>query len=544
MSFQPPRRVSTLPVRFDEVNTRPERDFRQHLGRRTDDRQLLQEDETRPRIRRDNTLTESGRPADKDSGGIRQHERLLQTIADLVARNTALENERHDELHSRGRGTYTRARDGSPEVVEVREERPSPSPDRRFRSPPSYSPPPRRSVRRQADYRTYDTGAEGSDSDDDVFEFAIPRPSASTYRAQSESSPVLIWHDRKENLTQASLPTKSDGRTFEIEACYNILESKYGEDGRETGDQRVNLSVVEDSKANLHSLYRWVHFQDPIMNFDDFLSATVNLPGLDAVQRDSITRLLRRVKSKLDKPYQSSKSSLSRLMIPDFVSEAISSNSTVKQIAATKSFLNWICVPYFSYEQYVDQNTGLRNGAHPVRTILEARSAHVAGQEGLRETTGGLSLSQSGLCYHVSQLWCLIVSNRFLITCSRMPINELLKDYIATTIMPSPELYRNEAQRIIVSYGAAVMWKFEFDECRSWYSLMFRFAVFPMSFKLYFDKQEITPTLWPRLLSQSKVLNDHLRLTLRERYACSTCFWPPLTRVQQQEADTAERSSS
>lgn len=68
-------------------------------------------------------------------------------------------------------------------------------------------------------------------------------------------------------------------------------------------------------------------------------------------------------------------------------------------------------VPYFSLNKYSDDISKLGQGAHPMRTLIQARFALVDKRRDMQQAVCCLSNSEPDVCFHISQIWYVIVGD-------------------------------------------------------------------------------------------------------------------------------------
>lgn len=165
--------------------------------------------------------------------------------------------------------------------------------------------------------------------------------------------------------------------------------------------------------------------------------------------------------------------------------------------------MTWMCAPYFSLNKYSDDISKLGQGAHPMRTLIQARFALVDKRRDMQQAVCCLSNSEPDVCFHISQIWYVIVGDSLLFTCARLPTSALRGDSLQFSIISSPEPYKDEARKLLISFGSHVLWAFRLDDCQTWFALVTRFSEFALHFKFMYRSREITPKLWPRIVHQA-----------------------------------------
>lgn len=72
---------------------------------------------------------------------------------------------------------------------------------------------------------------------------------------------------------------------------------------------------------------------------------------------------------------------------------------------------NWICIPYFRLQQYAESPAASNTALFPTQTLLQAQYSRSSQQRDMDQAVCQLGQVPRGYCFHISQLWCLIVGN-------------------------------------------------------------------------------------------------------------------------------------
>lgn len=76
-----------------------------------------------------------------------------------------------------------------------------------------------------------------------------------------------------------------------------------------------------------------------------------------------------------------------------------------------KQKLLLICIPYLHLTSYSPELPSNSNHLHPMKTLLQSKYSGVSKQRDLRQVVCALGSSQKDHCFHVPQLWCLVISD-------------------------------------------------------------------------------------------------------------------------------------
>lgn len=151
------------------------------------------------------------------------------------------------------------------------------------------------------------------------------------------------------------------------------------------------------------------------MNFEVFQDRVDHIQNLTASQRLAISKLLRKVKNKYDSPMQVANHPPIRIMQSGFargVEWAMDEQTTTLQKNSTSATnVAWICFPYFSLEQYQGLFSNPKKGSHPMHTLLQTRSSLINMKRETKQAVCQIGDNRDKLCFHVGQLWCLVVDD-------------------------------------------------------------------------------------------------------------------------------------
>lgn len=171
---------------------------------------------------------------------------------------------------------------------------------------------------------------------------------------------------------------------------------------------------------------------------------------------------------------------------------------------ANKS-VKWICLPYFALEPYSGLLAASSTSFFPPSTLLQGQYSRTGQQRDMDQAVAQLGCAPKGTCFHIEQLWCLILDNTFLVTCGNLSQAELQGDTLKMTSEPSPEpsmALAAGAGRISVSYGDSVTWTFTTAECPNWFAFISNFFAFwPQRLEFKYKNQCIGPDSWSRILA-------------------------------------------
>lgn len=134
----------------------------------------------------------------------------------------------------------------------------------------------------------------------------------------------------------------------------------------------------------------------------------------------------------------------------------------------------------------------------------------------------------------ILKLMRLLIPTALLVTCARIPMSALQGDAISVISDPIPGQSRGKAPKILVSYGASVLWSLSVDDCQTWFvsaltfdldscsraenlqSLISNFLEFwPRKFRILYNDNLVTAQDWPRILNLANNTSHGIRLALQ-----------------------------
>ena len=98
-------------------------------------------------------------------------------------------------------------------------------------------------------------------------------------------------------------------------------------------------------------------------------------------------------------------------MEPGFLQETLSQGDGPKEKSSRARTVTWLCLPYFCLEEYSGVLSTSRPGSHPMRTLLQARFSLVHKERDLQQAVCNMIGTAQGFCFHISQIWCLILDD-------------------------------------------------------------------------------------------------------------------------------------
>ena len=153
-----------------------------------------------------------------------------------------------------------------------------------------------------------------------------------------------------------------------------------------------------------------------------------------------------------------------------------------------RGFVRWVCLPYFLLQQYGGLLTASGTSSFPSQTLLQTQYSRTMQQRDMEQAVRQLGNGKKNECFHVAQLWCLVIQNSklfhsvvsetrlanseipgFLFTCGTMSQAAIDGESVHLNIHPPKGPSLASSGKILVTCGDSITWSFSADECPSWF---------------------------------------------------------------------------
>ncbi|KAF2792241.1 hypothetical protein K505DRAFT_363097 [Melanomma pulvis-pyrius CBS 109.77] len=329
---------------------------------------------------------------------------------------------------------------------------------------------------------------------------------------------------------------------------FNIIRSQFSNQEKDD-DMCIELTCGQDCSSEreqgVRNAFRWIHLQDDIMDFDDFINNSLRAPGLSTPEKLMIKRKLNELQREHEKPLWTQLTMEGRRMGP-FVDQKL-----WFQDSAAKSDLNRkiliMSIPFFLLDKYVGRFQTTSPTNHPPLTLLQYLSRTTPLEQDMKQAVCNLPMGRKDCCFYVSHMWCLILDDSLIITCSKLAENHLTGGTI--TLVKEPT---RGSPYIKVTDGGNCIWQLGYNECKSWFGFTAHFmkisnsdsrsvCAFEDVFRVTMRGQEVTAENWSRMVaSEAEERTVHLVLVRRTR----TDRRPPKSNLASDDASIMSESVS
>ncbi|KAI8209372.1 hypothetical protein K4K52_000430 [Colletotrichum sp. SAR 10_76] len=276
-------------------------------------------------------------------------------------------------------------------------------------------------------------------------------------------------HSKDDDGSDLETPFSDDstlrGEEPPLSEAFYVYQSKYTGEGVLGGLHSAALEIVHDARRRRQSLFRWLHVQQDMMNFDEFTNEISRC--LSENEQNDIRKLLSDVRKNYSKTVRTSR-----------------------------------------------QTT----------TLLQASFSRNSQKRDMQQATRQIGNGEKSSCFHIRQLWCIVLDNSLLITCGSMSEAALRGDSVSVVSEPAKDpSHSAESGRILVQYGESVLWSFPLEECQTWFAFIAHFADFwPKAVRFHFNGRQLGEARWWKVLQFASTSRRNVVVTME------TCAPPQL----------------
>ncbi|PNH44101.1 hypothetical protein VD0004_g3481 [Verticillium dahliae] len=192
----------------------------------------------------------------------------------------------------------------------------------------------------------------------------------------------------------------------------------------------------------------------------------------------------------------------------------------------TPTPVTWLCIPYFSLERYSGLSASTNPGSYPTQTLLQASYARIAYKRDMQQAARHINSGDKGWCFHIPQLWCLVIGDSVLVTCGLMDELTLRDKAISVQeeIPRPPNSKGVKGARILVKYGGSLSWSLPAEECKTFLGFAAHFhELWPAVMEFYHDQQVVSKDTWRDIFKLLQRGRSSITLSMKTKFA------PPFT---------------
>ncbi|KAK7931229.1 Mg2+ transporter protein- CorA-like/Zinc transport protein ZntB [Apiospora marii] len=300
----------------------------------------------------------------------------------------------------------------------------------------------------------------------------------------------------------------------------DVFASDYTGDFFIEGTHSAKLTTIHDTRKQHHPLFRWMHLSQPILDLDTMSAEIVRVAGLGSAELYALAKLFTQIKREAVKARRTTEGDTVRHMEPKSISVPIPTDDSQPLArgggsTSSQRYMTWVCLPYFSLETYGGPLSAESNTLFPIETLLQSQYTRTTATRETQQVHYRSNPTSGDKCYHIAQLWCIIVDKSLLVTCGRMPSASLRENIISISPEPPAES-PPRSKMIYVSYYDNVMWSFSLEDCSTWFGFIKHFHAFwPRPIGFFHRDKVVTEEDWPRILYTCRHANSPVTLALR-----------------------------
>ncbi|KAM0196791.1 hypothetical protein ACHAPI_005672 [Fusarium lateritium] len=354
-----------------------------------------------------------------------------------------------------------------------------------------------------------------SDEDDpyDKFDFS-PQSQSMTESSMAGDSDG----DSPESEERTILPRVEKAAAHTRSQLTLVQSSVYTGNAEMGGSHTATLNVIHDPKGQKNPLFRWLHVPQDVMNLEDLWVEISRISDLTELEKKAITRLRGDVKKTCVKSRTNPNGAKVGYLDPKCIEVPLKSLQRESATAdTTTGSARWICIPYFSLEQYSGLLAATSMSLFPAQTLLQVQYSRNTTARDMEQAVVQLGNAERGECFHISQLWCLVIDNSLIVTCGTVTREDLFGQALEIKEHPSRVLATERKGSILVAYGDSVVWSLAAEECRTWFAFISKFQAFwPEIVEFWYKDQAVTAETWPKILKlASNIRSGSPKLTMK-----------------------------
>ena len=152
---------------------------------------------------------------------------------------------------------------------------------------------------------------------------------------------------------------------------------------------------------------------------------------LNEDDKTTLKNLLLKTCEDFEKPISTLQGQGGHFRLPSFIESIKKIN---KQDLPKKKKIRLLCIPYFSLEKYTSRELPSGSSGYPVRSLLQLSYPFDSRERDMQQATALAGTSSEGCCFHVPQLWSLVIENSAFLFVS-LQMDHLFKFFYIRNLM-------------------------------------------------------------------------------------------------------------
>ncbi|KAI0022440.1 hypothetical protein F4780DRAFT_777811 [Xylariomycetidae sp. FL0641] len=249
------------------------------------------------------------------------------------------------------------------------------------------------------------------------------------------------------------------------------------------------------------------------MNLDELAIEMSRLPAITDAERNGFAKLLSEVKRNV-KIRPTLNGGSVRHMEPGTIRVNLPPEGR-PTLSTTPRSLTWLSMPYFSIEKYAGLLSAGTPSSFPLETLLQSEYSRTTQEREEQQVVWQTNQPKEAHCFHVAQVWCIVLDNSLLLTCGRMSGAALRRDLITVAPGSFGEV-GVQSKALYVSYYDSVLLELPLTSCLTWFEFSIQFHEFwPQAVSFYHHDRLLTAKDWPRIVNLAQHSNTRITLDLR-----------------------------
>lgn len=135
-------------------------------------------------------------------------------------------------------------------------------------------------------------------------------------------------------------------------------------------------------------------------------------PGLTNDEKKAIKATLEQAQKDYEKPLRTSQGLQGRQIDAIYDIGNFSVQADVSSNNQSTAKIHLLVLPYFALEEFKNQKLPEKSPLHQTVTLMQARYPSTKKERDRQQAVCQLPNAQKESCFHISQLWCLLIEGR------------------------------------------------------------------------------------------------------------------------------------
>ncbi|KAI1327452.1 hypothetical protein F5Y16DRAFT_372060 [Xylariaceae sp. FL0255] len=291
----------------------------------------------------------------------------------------------------------------------------------------------------------------------------------------------------------------------------HVYRAQYTGDTLHEASHASRLTLLHNPRRPQQALFRWIHVEQSIMSFDAFWHEISGITNLTKAEMSGIKKLLQDVRGRDIRQIVSIHGTHKVMRTEGLKTRRLQPQSTGASTTSRHGTVHWINLPFFELKKYSSEK--LKSDLFPSQTLTQVDySQHLMARD-MQQAVRQINEGPEDHCFHISQLWAIVINNSLLVTCSTMS-DKLGDDRIEMKNVPPEEKGGDgDELRIQVEYRENTLWALPLRECSTWFEFITHFWEFwPENIQFYRNGKLLTSNDWTDIVESAQHGNSKVLL--------------------------------